>query len=248
MQKHFYDLRYKLDEDEWRARAKRGLILQLWEQFRNPHYNKTKMLDFGCGTGTLQNEFAKKITSDQTFGIDTSSDAIKFTKMRGVKNAFLFNGKIIPFKDNSFDLITAIDVIEHVQDDLKAIKEIHRVLKTGGIGIFLVPAHQNLWSTRDIRLEHFRRYKKKQLAKIAKLAGLKVLTEKNVDFTLYFLFKFLHKYATKKDGVADLKMDSASTHPILNEILYYYELLENSVQRFATFPVGISIVNVVKKL
>lgn len=61
MQKHYYALRYQVDRDEWRARAKRTLIFQLWKKFHPQAGKKGRLLDFGCGSGLFINEFEKGI-------------------------------------------------------------------------------------------------------------------------------------------------------------------------------------------
>ena len=248
MQNYFYDLRYKIDKKEWRARAKRELVFQFWKKYQNKNEsNKTKFLDFGCGTGVLQEQFEKRFGING-FGIDTSKKAINYCRKRRLNQVKIFNGKKIPFKSEYFDLVTAIDVIEHTKDDLKSLTEIKRVLKEAGLAILLVPAHAKLWSTRDINLQHFRRYNPGNLEDKCKKVGFKLICSKNVDFAIYFLFSLIHKLAPKIDGVTKLKMDSASTNIIFNEIMFVYEQIENKLQNLFNFPVGLSIMIVVQKI
>lgn len=246
MKTYFYALRYKVDNEEWRARAKRALVFQLWEKYQRKTTN-VKLLDLGCGTGVLLEQFEKRFKI-KGYGIDTSTEAIKYCKRRGLSQVKKFDGKKIPFKDKLFDLLTAIDVLEHVKDDLKALYEINRVLKKNGLAIFLVPAHSKLWSTRDINLGHFRRYDIGELEKKCKKVGFNILTSKNVDFAIYFLFSLIHLFALKRKGMAQLKMDTASTNKVLNEIMFKYEQLENKLQNLITFPIGLSIAVVVQKV
>lgn len=248
MRSYFYDLRFKVDRTEWRARAKRDLVFQFWKKYRpNPNKKKKMMLDLGCGTGVLQEQFAKRFDVD-TYGIDVSKEAIKYCRKRFLTNVKIFDGKKIPFKSGTFDLVTAVDVLEHIHDDIKALDEIKRVLKKGGLAIILVPADAKLWSTRDVRLHHFRRYAKKELGSKCEKAGFRIITSKNVDFALYFIFAAIHSVAPKIKGVAQLGMETAATNKILNEIMYFYELMENRLQNFLSFPVGLSVVLVVQKV
>ena len=249
MQNYFYDLRYQVDNTEWRARAKRELVFQLWKKYqpRGIENQHIKLLDFGCGTGVLQEQFEERFNI-KSFGIDTSEKAIDYCKKRGLTKVKIFNGKKIPFQNNSFDLVTAIDVLEHIKNDSGSLKEINRVLKKSGLAILLVPAHPKLWSTRDINLQHFRRYSKGELENKCLKAGFKLITTKNVDFAIYFLFSLIHKLAPKVEGIAKLKMDSASTNIIFNEIMFIYEQIENKLQNLVIFPVGLSILVVVQKI
>lgn len=249
MKSYFYDLRYLVDREEWRARAKRDLVFRLWEKYRTSNNNEVQnILDFGCGTGVLQEEFEKRF-GGTGFGIDTSPEAIGYCRKRGLRRVRKFAGSRIPFKDNSFDLVTAIDVLEHIKDDLKALLEIKRVLKKNGLAILLVPAHRELWSTRDINLRHFRRYETGELESKCQKAGFKLLTSKNVDFALYLVFSMICSLAPKKEGIPNLKMDiaTASTNKFVNEIIFLYEILENKLQDLATFPIGLSIAVVAQK-
>lgn len=249
MQNCFYDLRFMVDRDEWRARAKRSLVFQLWEKYRPAIDRNVNILDYGCGTGVLQEEFEKKFNV-KGFGIDVSKKAINYCQERGLNRIKLFNGKKIPFKSGYFNLVTAIDVLEHIEDDLGALREIKRVLKKGGLAILLVPAHPKLWSTRDVNLQHFRRYQLGELENKCKEIGFKILVSKNVDFALYFLFSIICLFALKKNGIPQLKMDiaTASTNKFINEIIFAYEWMENILQKFITFPIGLSIAVVAQKV
>lgn len=249
MQKYLYDLRYLVDRDEWRARAKRDLVFQFWEKYHPLTYKDVNILDYGCGTGVLQEEFETRFKI-RGFGIDISKNAISYCEKRGLSRVKLFSGKKIPYKSGIFNLVTAIDVLEHVKDDLGALSEIKRVLKRGGLAIVLVPAHPGFWSTRDINLHHVRRYQTGELEDKCKLIGFKLLTSINVDFALYFLFYIICLLAPKKNGIPQLKMDiaTASTNKFINEIIFAYERLENILQKFITFPVGLSIAVVIQKI
>lgn len=246
MKDYFYDLRYQVDNTEWRARAKRDLVFRLWSKYRKKDSKVENILDFGCGSGILQEQFEKRYNV-KAFGLDTSKKAISYCRKRGLFRVRLLRGTKIPYKDNYFDLVTAIDVVEHIKDDLKALDEIKRVLKKDGLAILIVPAHSKLWSTRDINLAHFRRYNKGELEKRCSLSGLKLLASKNVDFAVYFLFVLLYKLAPKAKGVVCMGMDTAMTNKFLNEVMYVYELLENRVQDLTTFPTGLSIAVVAQK-
>jgi len=97
----------------------------------------TKILDVGCGAGFLSNELAK-LNLDIT-GVDLSEDslrvAMKFDQTKTVKYKTA-DAYHLPFPENTFDVLTAMDFLEHVENPGDIIKEFSRVLKTGGIFIF----------------------------------------------------------------------------------------------------------------
>lgn len=248
MKSYFYDLRYKFDQDEWRARAKRDLVFRLWEKFHKKG-KSNNILDFGCGTGVLQEQFEKKFDV-KGYGIDISKEAINYCQKRGLTRVKRFDGKKIPFKSNFFNLVTAVDVLEHIDKDLEIIGEIKRVLIKGGLAILLVPAHPYLWSTRDINLHHKRRYRVGELENKCKEQGFKLLSSRNVDFLLYFIFFAVCLLAHKKNGIPNLKMEVAtgSTSKFINEAAFMYEKFENDLQGLIKFPVGLSIAVVAQKV
>ena len=110
-------------------------------------YKGAKVLDFGCATGWLTNAFADM--GLQAYGIDISSQAISLSnKLReyrplrpGAKvTTSVYDGKVIPYDDNTFDRIICFDSFHHVRDQNLALKEFYRVLKPGGRVAMLEPA------------------------------------------------------------------------------------------------------------
>jgi SAM-dependent methyltransferase len=82
----------------------------------------------------------------------------------------------LPYTADKFELICAFDVIEHVFDDVRALNEINRVLQNGGIFIFSVPLHMNLWTDFDDRVGHFRRYEGETLKQTLSQLNLDLLS------------------------------------------------------------------------
>jgi SAM-dependent methyltransferase len=80
----------------------------------------------------------------------------------------------LPFADDSFDVVTMLDVLEHLRDDCCALEEVHRVLRPGGALVMSVPAYQTLWSAHDEALHHFRRYEFQSLRRLLRQNGFSV--------------------------------------------------------------------------
>ena len=98
---------------------------------------KLKWLDIGCGLGYLVKELIEE--GIDVYGIEISEYALKDSLVKErIKYGSITN---IPFHNNSFDVISAFDVLEHIhpRDTLRAIHEVHRVLKSGGIFIMTTP-------------------------------------------------------------------------------------------------------------
>ena len=77
----------------------------------------------------------------------------------------------MPFDDESFDVATLLDVLEHLDDDRLALRELRRVVKRGGYLLVTVPAYPRLWSPHDVANEHRRRYRRRTLLSAARAAG-----------------------------------------------------------------------------
>lgn len=102
---------------------------------------KIKILDFGCGKGTITKELRKINKIAQITAVDVSLEALKFAKKSIKKAVFkrIYENKKLPFKDNSFDFIIASDVLEHIYDTDQAFYELGRVLKKKGQILISVP-------------------------------------------------------------------------------------------------------------
>lgn len=115
---------------------------------------KLRILNVGCGTGgTIKTLEKYGIVTN----IDTSKEALKYMKLSG-HDGILINTPVLPFKDESFDVVVALDVLEHIENDQTALLEWRRVLKESGKVLITVPAYQWLWSGHDESLHHWRRY------------------------------------------------------------------------------------------
>ena len=118
-------------------------------------------------------------------GIDQSPEAVRFCSEKGLGQVQLGDVCALPFPDCRFDLILATDIIEHVDDDLGALRELHRVLKPGSSLLLTVPAFRLLWGLQDEVSHHRRRYRLSDL--LPKLLDAEFSVEKYYYFN-YLLF------------------------------------------------------------
>jgi SAM-dependent methyltransferase len=127
-----------------------------------------RILDAGCGSGSVLDRLADfgKVT-----GADISPASVAATRARGhdVHQASLDR---LPFENDSFDLVTCLDVLEHTSDDVAALRELRRVIRPGGHLLLTVPAYPALWSGHDELNHHHRRYLRGSLRAAAERAGL----------------------------------------------------------------------------
>ncbi len=155
-----------------------------------PFLTKEKnILDIGCGSGTL--DFYLSSRCNYIKGIDISTKAINTCKY-SAQNLKITNTEfqvaIFPetlIEKENFDIVLCIEIIEHVAEERKAIKNINKYLKKGGIAIISVPSISaplyklGLTKKFDQRVGHIRRYSSIRLKKLLKEASFKILKEKN---------------------------------------------------------------------
>jgi SAM-dependent methyltransferase len=170
----FYAEYYEIEDVHWWFRGRRRILLGLLDRELPdaPDGRRRRILDVGCGTGTMVGHLGRY---GDAGGVEASPEAVAFCHERGVPGVVQATGETLPFADASFDLVTALDVIEHIEDDGQALREMRRVLEPGGRALITVPAFPFLWSPHDDVNHHFRRYVRPELEARMREAGLRPL-------------------------------------------------------------------------
>ena len=153
-----YDIELRVESFHWWFVVRRKLLKSLLSSL-----NVTKdciTLDIGCGTGANLKILGS--TGFNVIGIDRSIYALSLIQ-RNI-NFPLINGDLngLPIRPESVGLIVAMDILEHLENDLNGISEFYQALKKGGLLILTVPAFGFLWGIQDIVTGHKRRYSKNQ--------------------------------------------------------------------------------------
>jgi SAM-dependent methyltransferase len=242
MKKITYDIEWELQSSHWWFQGRRRLLKSLLS--RKEIQKNCSLLDIGCGVGS--NLSLLQSLGFMAFGMDTEIYSLSLAKRR-LPAIPLINGDLLklPFKTNSVELIIATDVLEHLQYDIRGIKEIHRVLKQEGKVVLTVPAFQFLWGTQDDVGKHQRRYSKNQLRKKMEMEGFKILRSSYFNFFLFFPIllsrRLIHLF--------NLRIDSENriNAPLINFFLKRIFSLESSILKYFSFPFGVSIYCVAEK-
>ena len=182
MYEHEYDEMYRLESSYWWYVARRSLAVDLLRDELSRR-DSARILDVGCGTGANAKAFARVA---QTMGIDMSVDALHFCQARGINSVALSPVETLPFAGQTFDVVTALDVLEHTDDDLSALREIHRVCAKQGLLLATVPAYGFLWSEHDEALKHRRRYTAHELRNKLTITGFEVVRTSYFITSLFF--------------------------------------------------------------
>jgi len=153
----------RVEQHHWYNVGKREFVRR-WILKAGPPKKDEVLLDCGAGTGL----FAKEMEVHcQVLALDALPPALAFLRQRfRPEQVIQMSGKVIPLPDASVNYLTALDVVEHIEDDVTAVRGFHRVLKPGGVAVITVPASMLLWSEWDVSMHHFRRYDRKGLLAI----------------------------------------------------------------------------------
>lgn len=217
-----------------------------------PHQHKnqtaaqhSKILDFGCGSGLFVEELAQ--AGFDSYGIDISSEAIKFGQLRGIKNLSVIDSHKIDFPNNTFDAVLTLDVLEHLEDTEWALAEMERVLKPGGVVVVMVPAYMFLWGVQDEVAHHYRRYTWKLLSsEIRRATSLSIIRHSyfnTILFTPIALVRLLSRLFRIRGRESDFDLNS----PLLNKILFGIFNFERKLLKKMNFPLGVSVLAVLRK-
>ncbi len=236
---------HSVEEKHWWFVGRREIISALAQKVY-PHDKRIKILEIGCSGGPLLQLLVSQGYS-HVVGIDKSKKAIQLCKERGFKDVFLMDGVSPQFDCEEFDLIIASDVLEHIRDDEKAVKEWRRILKPKGVIICFVPALKALWSKHDEDNEHYRRYTKTDLKKIFLMHDFKILKSSYWNIILFLpavFFRFLTKFFFKKSLTHQLKESNYASNYLLKKLL----TVENFFLSIGVnYPIGISVFAIAKK-
>lgn len=237
-----YKFMYKLENHHWWFVSRRRLAMHIVKSFP---FISPKILDVGCGTGGNLLFFSKV---GQAFGLDISEKAVDFCKRRGLKNVALSSAEKIKYPDNTFDIVTCFDLLEHVVDTTEVLSEMKRVLKDDGGIVITVPAFRILWSQHDEALCHLRRYEKEALLYDLEEAGLKVEKIGYFFFTSFFVvapIRVMRRFLVSKGK----KQSDTTTLPprFLNELLKILFSIEIKIADKIGLPFGTTLYAVVSK-
>ncbi|MEQ4721876.1 class I SAM-dependent methyltransferase [Nonomuraea sp. B19D2] len=154
-----------IEERHWWFREKRNILAREIRRLGPPG----RALDIGAAGGG-NSQVLVEHGWDTVVG-DISETAVDIARARGL-NAVHADARDLPWPEGTFELVTAFEILEHIEEDHLAAAEIFRVLRPGGTALITVPADMRLWSAHDEVAQHFRRYSRDGLARCIQDAGL----------------------------------------------------------------------------
>jgi len=202
-------------------------------------------VDVGCGTGRNMAVLAQY--ADRVVGLDRSMAALSIAVSRGLA-AGCVDGHSLPLAGQSVDLLTAFDVLEHMDDDVSALDEFNQVLRPGGLLLVTVPAYRFLWSEHDEALMHRRRYVASELHMKLNRTGYDVILRSYAVFFAFFpiLFYRLFRGLFPKDAMSP-KASHVILPPVLNSLFTWTLRIEAFLIGSVRLPWGTSIIMLARK-
>ena len=243
MKEHTYPILFRVEQSHWWHTARRKIIASFVEDIcRRVTDRRPRILDVGCGTGANLLMLSKYGDAE---GVDVSEDALAFCRERGLENVKLGAAEQLPYDDDTFDLVTALDVVEHLDDDLAGLREMRRVLRPGGRVLLFVPTFMFLWGLQDDVSNHRRRYRMPELGRVLKQAGFEIerTTYANITFFMPILAMRKLMRLTGIKAESENNINVSAFNGMLGRMLG----AESFVLRYMNIPFGVSGLCVARK-
>ena len=238
MEERAYRKLRDVEDRHWWFRGRRAVI---WAMLRRAGTLRSpRILDAGCGTGRNLEEFA---SLGPIRGVDVSADAVGFCEARGLGPVAQAELAALPYDDASFDLVLACDVIEHIDDDVGALRELRRVTVDDGRLLITVPAYPWLWSRHDETLHHRRRYTRDQLVERVTAAGWRPTLQTHFNTLLLAPIAAVRRLErVRPPAASSSSTDYDKTPEWLNTALSWPMRAEaRAIERGTQLPAGVSI-------
>jgi SAM-dependent methyltransferase len=219
------------EDGHWWYRGRRAIVIDAVRRSLVGGAARPRILDAGCGGGALLAELAGL---GMAVGLEPSPASRERALARGV--AEVVDGDLagLPFGDGEFDLATALDVLEHLDDDRGALAELRRVTRPGGGLVVTVPAHPRLWSSHDELNHHRRRYTRGTLRSAAAGGGWEVGRVTHFNALLLPVAAVARRF-DRGDG---LEIPPA---PLNRALEFPLALERRAIAAGVSFPLGLSL-------
>lgn len=226
----------RVQDEQWWFKARRKILVDRIVREAPP---RAKILDIGSGTGANLVHMQNSLPDAHIIGLDSNKICRDACEKKGFK---IISGTAdhLEFSDDAFDLVTMLDVMEHLEYPEDSLKEIRRVIRPGGKIILTVPALQMLWGAHDEISHHYRRYERSEVIRLLEENGFRV---NYISYYNFFLFPLAFAVRMMEKVIRKYRDEQEIPPFVINEIFYRIFLSENFViKRNWTFPIGLSII------
>ena len=210
------------------------------------------IMDIGCSSGFLLRDIREAFPQAQIVGADYVAGPLrKLARSHPDWPLIQFDLTTCPLPDECLDAAVFLNVFEHIGDDALAVRQLHRMLKRGGVAVIEVPAGPELYDVYDKQLMHFRRYELTGLKTLLSNAGFEVHDASHIGFILYPAFaltkirnrKYLDLPDREQRKIVERNISFARENPVMDFIMS----AEAALRYRVPFPRGIRCVAVARK-
>ena len=210
------------------------------------------ILDVGCSSGYVLREIRRALPNAALIGSDyLLPPLVQLAEGMADLPVLQFDLRRCPLPDNCVDAVTALNVLEHIDQDEKALGQIQRILKPGGVAHIEVPAGPELFDIYDEHLMHHRRYRLPELAAIAERAGFEIRRRTHLGFFVYPAFRLVKKRNRRLLTLPKAEKEKIVTSQIRSShqsrLLSLCMRLELFLGRKISYPWGIRCILIVRK-
>lgn len=248
MNPHEYEIMRRMEEDYWWYCALHAQVMSIVGR-KLAGTQHSAVLDAGCGTGGFLSALHHRFNHARLTGIDASSEAIDFTRERGL-GVELVCGDVqaLPFADQRFDLIISLDVLSTDKlDDARALRELSRVLKTGRSLILNLPAFDCLKGAHDVAVNVGRRYTRPRLQKLLNQSGFDVEWLTYWNMLLFIPIAIWRRVSRFQARRRRARSDLRPLPSWVNRSMAAYVQYELRLAKLFPLPVGTSILAVARR-
>lgn len=230
----------ELEASHWWFRGMRGITQTLLAPMIGARRD-LQILDAGCGAG---GNLAMLQAWGRVFAFDYAHYAVQYTRKHLAGRIAQADVQAIPYQAEQFDLVCSFDVLVVVPDDQRAITELARITRPGGLVYIRAAAMPALSGAHDVAWQVLRRYTAQSLGERVRAAGLEPIRVTYANSLLLPLIYLIRKLQSTKAGESDVKPTSGPINGILATILNLERAWIGSGQRF---PAGVSLIMVARK-
>ncbi|HMF45995.1 MAG TPA: methyltransferase domain-containing protein [Candidatus Udaeobacter sp.] len=241
MQPEEYGVMFRAEETHWWYHALHQLIFQTLES-EVPDWRGKKTLDAGCGTGSILKRLGNPA---KNVGVDLAPEAVSFCQQRGLTNVQRANICALPFVNASFDVVVCSSVLYHqwVEDPAAAVRELHRVLRPGGLLLLNVPALRFLHSAHDEAVMTAHRFSKSEIRQLLRDNGFAIC---RLTYWTTLLFP-LAVIARTLGGSATGRDFHFAADSLPNRLFTRIMALELRLLKRASLPIGVALLAAARK-
>lgn len=240
------------EDSHWWFAGRTWALIRMLDRVIQPD-GKRHVLDVGCGAGNMFHHLARY---GPVVGVDCNVRPLAVARARGYP-VCQAEGGALPFGNNSFELVSLLDTIEHCEDEIDVLRECYRVCTSPGTVVITAPAFMALWSQNDVLNAHRRRYSAPELRDKLRRVGFRI---RRMSYNNFFLFPlaalliWLRRGAVPAPELGSPHFDDQSyqveMEPVpapLNAVLSGITWTESQLLRWLSLPVGTSLICIAQK-